>query len=266
MHQCTTCHRVFATSGSLNRHRQNHKKDQGYQCTVCQVAFYRHDLLMRHMKIHDQNTTADSQRERLRSRTACEPCRKARVKCSGSNPCSRCVRAHAECVFSSNGSRVSTDLRIRRAESSPSQWQLPRSESPSLPAKVDSSGEQPPPLGYSTSLSPTTVREEFTGSFMAQTNPPPETLAWPWVHENLFLQEDVFGAEWLEGAPLTNHNLIGTSANIQNLSQIASTQEPLGRSPQLSLPEEHLPMRIESPIRPLSLTQYHQSNSTCKRI
>lgn len=49
-------------------------------------------------------------RMRIRSRHACDSCRKRNRRCSGMQPCAECTGYGYECIFSSQSSRSSTSM------------------------------------------------------------------------------------------------------------------------------------------------------------
>ncbi|KEQ90582.1 hypothetical protein AUEXF2481DRAFT_535555 [Aureobasidium subglaciale EXF-2481] len=106
MFECGTCHKSYATQSSLTRHAHNHESGRRHTCAVCDISFRRRDLLARHEKIHDTGHD-DVEGERRRCHTACEACRKNRVKCDGQQPCGSCSRTQSTCSFQRPARRIS---------------------------------------------------------------------------------------------------------------------------------------------------------------
>lgn len=184
MHLCTLCQREFTTKGSLHRHQQNHQRTREYACSVCNLSFLRQDLLTRHSRIH-QNEHLESQAGRIRSRKACEPCRRARTKCNSSLPCERCETRNEECIYAEGSTNTRTSRDLGLLEASP-----PATAGSSLTTYAvgsegyeDSTLRGGDPFGLDTTSLPTLP--------MNQTSFSPLATSWLWLHEDTFLQSAV---------------------------------------------------------------------------
>ena len=202
MHECATCHREFSTKGTLTRHEQSHQKTRQYICTQCNVTFYRRDLLTRHMRMHgDTEVNGVVGRDRLRSRTACDACRHARTKCDSQCPCGRCQKRGLSCSFTPTLGRVSTDRDVE-AQSSFGRYYamatdtlhdsgLNSADALGTPQQPDHTGNLNPQL---MSMDMALDTPETALGFDAFS---PNTIAWPWLHEDIFLQTG-FNLDWYD--------------------------------------------------------------------
>ncbi|KAJ5710571.1 hypothetical protein N7488_004727 [Penicillium malachiteum] len=218
MYDCQVCDKSYRVRGSLTRHMRNHSiNTTQHICSKCDLAFSRRDLLRRHFKIHDgsesqpkspcaRNETAQPP-TRKRCHTACQPCRKARVKCNGEYPCNQCRSSHNKCQFRTRANRIS---RIVENDAAPE----PERVLTEAMGEVDvnevfhdtqheavrpaASNMLQPPLsnvrspiidfGQDEPLS-TLDRARVTEMDLSWANSLPCTIAsWPWLHEDLFLQ------------------------------------------------------------------------------
>ncbi|KAL4801519.1 fungal-specific transcription factor domain-containing protein [Aspergillus unguis] len=96
---CNYCTRQFSRREHLNRHLSSHANKRPYQCDLCEKGFNRCDLLQRHRKT--SCLALPKERVKLphtRSRSACNSCAKAKLRCSASVPCSRCRKKGISCV------------------------------------------------------------------------------------------------------------------------------------------------------------------------
>ncbi|KAF2485020.1 hypothetical protein BDY17DRAFT_95235 [Neohortaea acidophila] len=198
MFTCEQCHKAFKTRTSLTRHAHNHTHGRlPHTCNICQVAFARRDVLRRHLRTsHAVGETA-----RKRCHTACEACRAARIKCDGNVPCHDCSIHGRQCRSASARGRVSQAV--------PQDQRLGADTSPPGDAGADDTP-------WSSEASPNNVFAAANLDFAEPPNhqhvencalestmpgssylPLPsgeiagfETTAWPWLHENLYLQDE----------------------------------------------------------------------------
>lgn len=80
------------------------------------------DLLYRHRKLNCSTVTRDRRvkQPQTRNRSACDHCAKAKLRCSPSDPCSRCQKKNIPCVRKSgNSSTDSIDTDDMRPERPP---------------------------------------------------------------------------------------------------------------------------------------------------
>ncbi|KAH7355203.1 hypothetical protein BKA65DRAFT_395334 [Rhexocercosporidium sp. MPI-PUGE-AT-0058] len=213
MLKCPSCSREYASQSSLNRHAQNHRKSKQHTCSVCSVVFYRRDLLNRHMAIHNsqRSNPPNSSRSRpssspgpsmtqsrRRCHTACVLCRQNRSRCSGGRPCVSCMRTGNTCEYSLEGSRIS-DAPIPEVFPSTTDgdsW---------LPDQEAMIAEQLPvahfeesrmlgglvPMDQVTTDETTLIQDDFFQDLnLSWMGHPSDRIAWPWLHETMFLQQN----------------------------------------------------------------------------
>ncbi|KAE8372125.1 hypothetical protein BDV26DRAFT_302216 [Aspergillus bertholletiae] len=225
MFSCTQCDRSYQSQSSLARHLRNHSiRLSQHVCTACNVAFSRRDLLSRHLRIHNRAsptkrpTRATQAREKVsatgrrRCHTACEPCRKARVRCNGEHPCATCTVTQRECKYSIRSHRLRVSAVPEAAHTSPVTPSSNESHAPQLecprpegtPGSVDSRDE-----GLVSPCNVAMIAPELVSHPVSTTlNPSPNPLAtlsdlgapsdlglldaisWPWMYESLYLQGD----------------------------------------------------------------------------
>ncbi|GAA5865131.1 hypothetical protein JCM3774_002142 [Rhodotorula dairenensis] len=126
------CTASYARIEHLDRHAKSHDPAHSYRCDECGKSFARTDVLQRHLKIHERDrdlenqlvggtgsgSTASSRTRGLnRVSRACRVCASAKAKCSGEQPCNRCIELSRECEFDAPASRPSKRVRLGGVES-----------------------------------------------------------------------------------------------------------------------------------------------------
>ncbi|KAE8343344.1 hypothetical protein BDV24DRAFT_172740 [Aspergillus arachidicola] len=103
---CSFCNRQFSRREHLTRHQRSHVNERSYVCGSCGKRFNRCDLLNRHRKLNCSTVTRVRrvQQPQTRNRSACDHCAKAKLRCSPSDPCSRCQKKNIPCVRKSGDS------------------------------------------------------------------------------------------------------------------------------------------------------------------
>ncbi|RFU32161.1 hypothetical protein B7463_g4144, partial [Scytalidium lignicola] len=216
LYTCSDCHRQYQAKETLQRHRKNHSRRAEYVCEICAATFFRRDLLLRHFRIHEADNVSEGLfRDRQRSRRACDRCARLKVKCSSiSLPCSNCRQHNSVCTFSGH-SHQALNRKASQATNQPT-------EIPKL-AEASDQGEATTKVleGADIQLGLESPRLQLddhnlssideidmyargshnlpelgSSSLVAMWTP---ELAWPWLHEDLFLQADpIAGAEFME--------------------------------------------------------------------
>ncbi|KAL2847079.1 fungal-specific transcription factor domain-containing protein [Aspergillus pseudodeflectus] len=96
---CEFCTRQFSRREHLTRHLSSHVNQRRHQCSSCGKAFNRCDLLTRHRRISCSTVTKGKPKQsQTRIRGACDRCATAKVRCSPSLPCTRCVNKGIPCT------------------------------------------------------------------------------------------------------------------------------------------------------------------------
>ncbi|GAA5970381.1 hypothetical protein JCM8115_004540 [Rhodotorula mucilaginosa] len=179
------CTASYARIEHLDRHVKTHDPSHSYRCDECGKSFARTDVLQRHLKIHERDRNLDKQsgasadgssgagpnttvraRGLNRVSRACRICAAAKAKCSGEQPCQRCVELSRECEFDPPTARPSKRVRI---------------------GSLETEGSVPPFGGLVTGNGGATVtgdisvREAYGGSSSGQlpTPPPPTSTSLP---------------------------------------------------------------------------------------
>lgn len=230
-YSCQFCQRTFTTKGSLHRHQRNHENNGSFECFICGVSFRRRDLLTRHASIHGSDGEASLNRQR--TRTACETCRQARVKCSGNVPCDRCNKKDMICTIATSSARTSCKLPSEAiCISNPSEDRVMEGRRGDLPMT---------PVTYHTQLEPVsatgTENDPLTShgfdladeTLFTENQISPNSLAWPWVHEDLFLRDglDLDGFDFRcdgEGVSVANAEVQGLH-DLPNLDTRETSQD-----------------------------------------
>jgi hypothetical protein len=194
MFSCHLCGRAYATQNSLTRHSHNHGKDKSHACTECHVVFSRRDLLVRHSKIHAASNNVERPGgRRLRCHTACVNCRRSRTRCDGdgTKPCTSCSNTNKECTFSVTSHRVSEDIRIKDHDNSHYD-STPTEDGAGHPSPLDESFDFSAVLPSSDMAQPSGNIDEdgFQTVFDPTSFSPMQMTAWPWLHEDLFFQNE----------------------------------------------------------------------------
>ncbi|KAH7124565.1 hypothetical protein EDB81DRAFT_208781 [Dactylonectria macrodidyma] len=90
--RCEQCDAVFARPEHMRRHQVLHSRLRPYHCAFCGKSFARSDVARRHHQtcksIEGASPTPSDAPRRVNR--ACDSCRRSKVKCSGTRPCSRC--------------------------------------------------------------------------------------------------------------------------------------------------------------------------------
>ncbi|KAH6855849.1 hypothetical protein B0I37DRAFT_64372 [Chaetomium sp. MPI-CAGE-AT-0009] len=94
--RCNICGTTFSRQEHLSRHRKSHTREKPFRCPVCGKNFARQDVRSRHVATHDVAAREGATPVRLR---ACRQCAVCRVRCSRTEPCSRCSARSLTCVY-----------------------------------------------------------------------------------------------------------------------------------------------------------------------
>ncbi|KAJ5840315.1 uncharacterized protein N7525_005503 [Penicillium rubens] len=269
MYVCRLCNKNYQSRGSLTRHVRNHSVDSSqHVCPTCGVAFSRRDLLRRHVQIHrpedppvspSTGVKLHNSAPRRRCHTACQPCRMARIKCTGEQPCTQCISSQAECWFEARAHRVSRIVEVDPTQDQARDLNLEdsRVEDGASP-KTNREPAMPPvsdmlqsPVSNSNSPnisflpSDHSMSQQDQASEMSQMPEidfswagtfPCNTASWPWLHESLFLQgnpmlnwPDSFGASPLNqmDEAAVGLTLVPDESAQPTVSDIALPTEPI---------------------------------------
>lgn len=203
MHECPICHRTYQARTPLSRHIHNHSPDhlgRRHACETCGVSFARRDLLSR----HQNNNHSGYMSSRRRTHTACDQCRKARMRCDGQMPCSACQERSKSCRYTDGRSRLSKAAPRIRLDSMPSSISSPRLLQTQDERQHDGDSQQQPLDGHAGPLLNETQEQPLDGleGLLGQDQTEPhqiytlglpmdlDGIPWPWLHETSFLQDD----------------------------------------------------------------------------
>ncbi|KAI0008806.1 hypothetical protein F4779DRAFT_628195 [Xylariaceae sp. FL0662B] len=114
--QCSICGATFSRHEHLARHAKTHTQEKPFKCTSCGKYFARQDVLARHIAAHRDSTDPATA---IYAR-ACRQCAASRVRCSKTNPCTRCSERDIGCVYPNTAKLIGLSsstarLRIARA-------------------------------------------------------------------------------------------------------------------------------------------------------
>ena len=189
MFKCADCNKVYKTRTSLTRHAHNHASSPGsHACQTCGVVFARRDILNRHVSNgHCSASTAG----RARTHTACEPCRSARIKCDGQDPCRACLGTRKECKYPAKTGRISHATRPYRAMNSGENVMLEQYGRSISEISTPSDGNlvstpRPTPAG---SVESVMAMEDVKPEPVLSPTGDVDNTAWPWLHERNFLSQ-----------------------------------------------------------------------------
>lgn len=265
MYKCNVCNKTYKTRTTLTRHAHNHTDGPNHTCEQCGVAFARRDILNRHLRQGHSDETATS---RQRTHTACEPCRAARTKCDGSEPCRCCTAAKRTCTYSTASRRVSKTSH-RRSQQQPNNTDEILPLSPPLaesdinfsidvemddglpydsqsfgfePDEMASALEAPPPANFANTNLPVDSVDIAPG--LGNLPVDLDGMSWPWLHETLFLQNDPF--DGLFDVTTTQQDLRITEPTSAAEETLLVTGER--QSHDMPLGIEHLPADPPEPI------------------
>ncbi|KAH7371600.1 hypothetical protein BKA64DRAFT_308256 [Cadophora sp. MPI-SDFR-AT-0126] len=94
---CNICKRTYTRIDHLGRHYRSHTNEKPFSCDKCRKSFARVDLLRRHRQNHVDGDTIAKPPTRARTGRACIGCADAKLRCSDSRPCERCVTKAVVC-------------------------------------------------------------------------------------------------------------------------------------------------------------------------
>ncbi|KAH7133857.1 hypothetical protein EDB81DRAFT_805209 [Dactylonectria macrodidyma] len=101
---CPKCSKRFARTEHLQRHLRIHTRETPFLCPYCRRGFQRSDVRNRHVARFCVSNTPGravhlANAEPSRVKVACDACRTQKLKCTGREPCSRCVASGRVCHF-----------------------------------------------------------------------------------------------------------------------------------------------------------------------
>ncbi|KAH6664465.1 hypothetical protein B0J14DRAFT_493611 [Halenospora varia] len=90
------CDKSFIRKEHLNRHERIHAGSH-FVCEICSEKFHRSDSLRRHLLTRHSDVFKPTPSSKTKK--ACTACHKRKVKCDGSQPCSRCREKKDNCIY-----------------------------------------------------------------------------------------------------------------------------------------------------------------------
>ncbi|KAN0063391.1 hypothetical protein ACQY0O_004557 [Thecaphora frezii] len=110
------CGKQFKRHEHMSRHKATHSDEMKYECPICGKGFRRQDVMHRHTQTHTRASGSQAQPRKAsassanqsqrqtsalsRAGRACLPCKRAKLRCDGQLPCSRCVcHPNRECHY-----------------------------------------------------------------------------------------------------------------------------------------------------------------------
>ena len=95
------CTKAFRRKEHLNRHVRSHEPTRPHKCYLCNKSFARKDILHRHVLLHNAPPGEGPKRTLL----ACKTCRRRKIRCDSSFPCSACEASGVRCVRTPSSSQ-----------------------------------------------------------------------------------------------------------------------------------------------------------------
>ena len=252
MYKCNVCDKTYKTRTTLTRHAHNHTDGLTHTCDTCGVSFARRDILNRHLR---QGHVDEATKPRQRTHTACEPCRTARTKCDGGEPCQNCTDSQKTCSYSTASRRISkaAHRRAQQPATNPDELLLmspPLAESDANYNMNMDTGDglqfEPSDFGFDHQEVGTALQapdgiftqtdglenNDFAISDLGNLPVDLDGMSWPWLHENLFLQNDPFAglfddATLQQGQP----HISGLDSNTNSTESAMASGEGLIPSP-----------------------------------
>ncbi|KAH7413098.1 fungal-specific transcription factor domain-containing protein [Cadophora sp. MPI-SDFR-AT-0126] len=177
---CKYCSAIFQRQEHLNRHASAHEQRRPHRCEACGKGFSRGDVLNRHRRSCKLARAANFQFEPKAPtpRRACQECREAKSKCTGSPRCERCIAIGARCAFGNVGERYTSTTPLssnedRVVDSGPQRSSAASGTSPLVAFSDEPFGLQSSCEGYDdVALARTDIRsEENTNNSQRQQHP-----------------------------------------------------------------------------------------------
>ncbi|OAL54674.1 hypothetical protein IQ07DRAFT_596165 [Pyrenochaeta sp. DS3sAY3a] len=91
---CQLCNVSFQRAEHLDRHVRSHLGVRPFSCMSCDAR----DTLQRHLVVHRGHAVSNA-RPRERVAQACRRCSRAKQRCDGNTPCTRCHERMLSCVY-----------------------------------------------------------------------------------------------------------------------------------------------------------------------
>lgn len=252
MYKCNVCDKTYKTRTTLTRHAHNHTDGPNHTCNTCGVSFARRDILNRHLR---QGHVDEATKPRQRTHTACEPCRTARTKCDGGEPCQNCTESQKTCSYSTASRRISKAAHRRIQQPSTNTDELllisPPLAEPDTNYNIDMDIDdtlqfESGTFGFDTHEVNNAL--EAPAGIFGQTdqlanngcsipefgNLPVDLdgMSWPWLHETLFLQNDPFAGLFDDPALQQDQSHVsGLDGNANGTGLVTTVEEGLIPSP-----------------------------------